>query len=48
MRSLNETGSDAASSRGMDPTAFFKVMGLNTVIDLDKQAGGEALEQLSD
>jgi len=42
MRSLKKTGTDFSSARGMDPKAFFEVMGLNEVIELDAKAGGSA------
>ncbi|ETW74844.1 oxaloacetate acetylhydrolase [Heterobasidion irregulare TC 32-1] len=44
MHSLKKTGTDFDSARGMDPKAFFEVMGLNDVIRLDAQAGGTAFE----
>ncbi|KAL7277780.1 hypothetical protein ACG7TL_008723 [Trametes sanguinea] len=44
MQSLKKTGTDFTSARGMDPKAFFEVMGLSEVIKLDAQAGGKAFE----
>lgn len=42
MASLKKTGTDHASSQGMDPKSFFEVMGLQGIINLDAQAGGKA------
>ncbi|KAJ7594914.1 oxaloacetate acetylhydrolase [Mycena floridula] len=42
MQSLKKMGTDLESSQGMDPKSFFKVMGLDEVIELDAQAGGSA------
>ncbi|KAI0317182.1 Pyruvate/Phosphoenolpyruvate kinase-like domain-containing protein [Amylostereum chailletii] len=44
MRSLKETGTDFTSAQGMDPKAFFEVMGLETVVRLDAEAGGSAFK----
>jgi 2-methylisocitrate lyase-like PEP mutase family enzyme len=44
MRSLKKTGTDWSSAQGMDPKAFFKVMGLDEVVSLDARAGGTAFE----
>ncbi|THH33093.1 hypothetical protein EUX98_g1114 [Antrodiella citrinella] len=44
MQSLKKTGTDFSSARGMDPKAFFEVMGLSDVIELDAKAGGKAFE----
>ena len=44
MRSLKKTGTDFSSAKGMDPKAFFEVMGLNEVVSLDARAGGKAFE----
>ncbi|KAI0827963.1 Phosphoenolpyruvate/pyruvate domain-containing protein [Trametes gibbosa] len=44
MQSLKKTGTDFTSARGMDPKAFFEVMGLSDVVRLDAQAGGKAFE----
>ena len=44
MHSLKKTGTDFSSAKGMDPKAFFQVMGLDSVIDLDARAGGKAFE----
>ncbi|KIY63290.1 oxaloacetate acetylhydrolase [Cylindrobasidium torrendii FP15055 ss-10] len=44
MRSLKKTGTDFTTAQGMDPKAFFEVMGLNEVIDLDAKAGGSAFQ----
>jgi len=44
MHSLKKTGTDFSSAQGMDPKAFFKVMGLDAVVDLDARAGGTAFE----
>ncbi|KAL5532597.1 hypothetical protein ACEPAF_4371 [Sanghuangporus sanghuang] len=46
MASLKKTGTDFTSAQGMDPKAFFEVMGLQEVIDLDAAAGGKAFEQV--
>ncbi|KAL0955811.1 hypothetical protein HGRIS_002018 [Hohenbuehelia grisea] len=46
MRSLKKTGTDFVSAQGMDPKAFFEVMGLQEVMDLDAKAGGSAFEQV--
>ncbi|KAL0953943.1 hypothetical protein HGRIS_005105 [Hohenbuehelia grisea] len=46
MRSLKKTGTDFVSAQGMDPKAFFEVMGLNEVIELDAAAGGSAFQQV--
>jgi hypothetical protein len=42
MDSLMKTGTDFTSAQGMDPKAFFGVMGLDQVVELDAQAGGTA------
>ncbi|EGO00826.1 hypothetical protein SERLA73DRAFT_105238 [Serpula lacrymans var. lacrymans S7.3] len=42
MRSLKKTGTDFSSAQGMDPRAFFEVMGLDEVVQLDARAGGSA------
>jgi len=44
MKSLKKTGTDFSSAQGMDPKAFFEVMGLNEVIDLDARAGSSAFQ----
>ncbi|KAF9464967.1 oxaloacetate acetylhydrolase [Collybia nuda] len=44
MQSLKKTGTDFVSAQGMDPKAFFQVMGLDEVIDFDSRAGGTAFE----
>ena len=44
MLSLKKTGTDFVSSQGMDPRAFFNVMGLEEIIKLDAQAGGKAFD----
>ncbi len=46
MQSLKKTGTDFISAQGMDPKAFFKVMGLDPVIELDAKAGGTAFQQV--
>ncbi|EJD02425.1 oxaloacetate acetylhydrolase [Fomitiporia mediterranea MF3/22] len=46
MASLKKTGTDFSSAQGMDPKAFFEVMGLDSVIKLDAAAGGKAFEQV--
>lgn len=46
MRSLKATGTDFTSARGMDPKAFFKVMGLDEVVELDARAGGTAFKSM--
>ncbi|KAI0318011.1 Pyruvate/Phosphoenolpyruvate kinase-like domain-containing protein [Amylostereum chailletii] len=42
MHSLKKTGTDFTSAKGMDPKAFFEVMGLDSVVELDAAAGGSA------
>lgn len=42
MKSLKKTGTDYSSAKGMDPRAFFEVMGLQDVVDLDAKAGGSS------
>ncbi|KAI0941639.1 hypothetical protein AcW1_003475 [Taiwanofungus camphoratus] len=44
MQSLKKTGTDFSSAKGMDPKAFFEVMGLDDVVRLDAQAGGKAFQ----
>ncbi|KAG9312200.1 phosphoenolpyruvate pyruvate domain-containing protein [Chiua virens] len=44
MQSLKKTGTDFSSAKGMDPKAFFEVMGLSDIVDLDARAGGSAFE----
>jgi hypothetical protein len=44
MQSLKKTGTDFKSARGMDPKAFFGVMGLDQVVELDAKAGGTAFQ----
>ncbi|KAH8116801.1 oxaloacetate acetylhydrolase [Phellopilus nigrolimitatus] len=44
MASLKKTGTDFSSAQGMDPKAFFEVMGLDSVVKLDAAAGGKAFE----
>ncbi|KAI0319997.1 oxaloacetate acetylhydrolase [Amylostereum chailletii] len=44
MDSLMKTGTDFTSAKGMDPKAFFEVMGLDSVVQLDAAAGGKAFE----
>lgn len=39
MHLLKKTGTDFTSARGMDPKAFFKVMGLDGAVDFDQLAG---------
>ncbi|KAL0953965.1 hypothetical protein HGRIS_005125 [Hohenbuehelia grisea] len=46
MKSLKKTGTDFVSAQGMDPKAFFEVMGLNEVVELDAAAGGSAFSQV--
>ncbi|KAF8070716.1 Pyruvate/Phosphoenolpyruvate kinase-like domain-containing protein [Lyophyllum atratum] len=46
MHSLKKTGTDFASSQGMDPKAFFQVMGLEDVIEFDARAGGTAFQAI--
>ncbi|TFK74630.1 oxaloacetate acetylhydrolase [Pluteus cervinus] len=46
MRSLKKTGTDFVSAQGMDPKAFFEVMGLNDVVELDARAGGSAFNEV--
>jgi len=42
MQSLKKTGTDFSSAKGMDPKAFFEVMGLEDVVSLDTRAGGSS------
>ncbi|KIM59257.1 hypothetical protein SCLCIDRAFT_1217808 [Scleroderma citrinum Foug A] len=44
MQSLKKTGTDFTSAQGMDPKAFFQVMGLDDVVSLDTRAGGKAFD----
>lgn len=44
MHSLKKTGTDFTSAQGMDPKAFFEVMGLQEVVQLDSEAGGSAFK----
>lgn len=44
MQSLKKTGTDFSSAKGMNPKAFFEVMGLNEVVSLDARAGGTAFK----
>ena len=44
MRSLKKTGTDFSSAQGMDPKAFFEVMGLDQIIRIDAAAGGKAYD----
>ncbi|KAH9006176.1 Pyruvate/Phosphoenolpyruvate kinase-like domain-containing protein [Lactarius hatsudake] len=44
MHSLKKTGTDFSSAQGMDPKAFFEVMGLHEVVQLDAEAGGSAFK----
>ncbi|KAH8829960.1 oxaloacetate acetylhydrolase [Flagelloscypha sp. PMI_526] len=44
MHSLKKTGTDFTTAKGMDPKAFFEVMGLDEVVELDKRAGGSAFQ----
>jgi 2-methylisocitrate lyase-like PEP mutase family enzyme len=46
MALLKKTGTDHSSAKGMDPRAFFEVMGLNEVIEIDRRAGGTALSSI--
>ncbi|EJD53670.1 oxaloacetate acetylhydrolase [Auricularia subglabra TFB-10046 SS5] len=41
---LKKTGTDFTSAQGMDPRAFFEVVGLQEAIEVDRQAGGTALD----
>ncbi|KZT05334.1 phosphoenolpyruvate pyruvate domain-containing protein [Laetiporus sulphureus 93-53] len=44
MASLKKTGTDFSSAKGMDPKAFFEVMGLDDVVQLDAAAGAKNFE----
>jgi len=44
MHLLKKTGTDFTSAQGMDPKAFFGVMGLDAVVELDARAGGTAFQ----
>ncbi|KZT21070.1 Phosphoenolpyruvate/pyruvate domain-containing protein [Neolentinus lepideus HHB14362 ss-1] len=46
MHLLKKTGTDFTSAQGMDPKAFFEVMGLKDIIELDAAAGGTAFKQV--
>ncbi|KXN87467.1 2,3-dimethylmalate lyase [Leucoagaricus sp. SymC.cos] len=46
MKALMETGTDFSTAKSMDPKAFFEVMGLNEVMDLDAKAGGTAFREM--
>ncbi|KAF8229057.1 Phosphoenolpyruvate/pyruvate domain-containing protein [Tricholoma matsutake] len=46
MQSLKKTGTDSSSAEGMDPKAFFNVMGLEDIIKFDAQVGGSAYETI--
>jgi hypothetical protein len=46
MKSLKKTGTDFSSAQGMDPKAFFGVMGLDKVVELDARAGGSAFKTI--
>ncbi|KAF8816771.1 oxaloacetate acetylhydrolase [Phlegmacium glaucopus] len=46
MHLLKKTGTDFSSAKGMDPKAFFEVMGLNEIISLDAHAGGTAFHEI--
>jgi hypothetical protein len=46
MQSLKKTGTDFTSAKGMDPKAFFAVMGLDQVVELDAKAGGSAFKEI--
>lgn len=46
MALLKKTGTDHQSARGMDPRAFFEVVGLDEVIEVDRRAGGTALSSI--
>ncbi|KAG6813297.1 hypothetical protein H0H92_012452 [Tricholoma furcatifolium] len=41
--SLKKTGTDFVSANGMDPKAFFQVMGLDDVVEFDALAGGSKI-----
>ena len=43
MSSLKRTGTDFASSQGMDPKTFFEVMGLGDIVKFDMAVGGSSL-----
>ncbi|KAF9268561.1 oxaloacetate acetylhydrolase [Marasmius fiardii PR-910] len=44
LKSLKQTGSDVASAQGMGPRQFFELMGLESAVKLDKQAGATAYD----
>ena len=46
MALLKKTGTDHTSARGMDPRAFFEVIGLDEVVEVDRRAGGTALSSI--
>lgn len=43
---LKKTGNDHIASKGMNPTGFFNVMGLEPVVAFDKRAGGDMYDAL--
>ncbi|KAF9529721.1 Pyruvate/Phosphoenolpyruvate kinase-like domain-containing protein [Crepidotus variabilis] len=46
MQSLKKTGTDYTSARGMDPTAFFKTMGMDDIVAFDCRAGGSNFKNM--
>jgi hypothetical protein len=46
MHLLKKTGTDFTTAQGMDPKAFFGVMGLNDVVEFDARAGGSAFKDV--
>ncbi|KAF8633403.1 hypothetical protein AX17_004574 [Amanita inopinata Kibby_2008] len=46
MQSLKSSGTDFSSAQGMDPKAFFEVMGLRGIVKLDAQAGGSTFNEI--
>ncbi|KAF9529722.1 oxaloacetate acetylhydrolase [Crepidotus variabilis] len=46
LKSLKVTGTDFSSAKGMDPKAFFEVMGLSEAVALDAGSGGSAFNEV--
>ncbi|KAK1218592.1 hypothetical protein PQX77_018708 [Marasmius sp. AFHP31] len=44
LKSLKETGSDVPTAQGMGPRQFFEVMGLDSAVKLDKEAGATSYD----
>ncbi|KAJ8076717.1 hypothetical protein AAF712_000344 [Marasmius tenuissimus] len=46
LKSLKETGSDVPTAQGMGPRQFFEVMGLDSAVKLDKEAGATSYDSV--